>query len=234
MRPPTTAALGLILAAALIGCGGPAKGPLVGFETGDFSQVEETEAKAGTLEVTRARAYDGTHSVRATFRGGGSGKERFWLPVRWGKGTDVWYGIAMYVPKNNRYCYWNPLRWDNYSQYQGRGDVGGLTVEQGRIEVIRGTYASRHEDELVDGGKLPTGRWVWVEVHQRFADKNGAALSELYLDGDRVGRSRRANFFGRNISHLRAGAVNVAEQCSPPGVVDFDRFSISDRERGPL
>ena len=234
VRQLSTAALGLLLAAALAGCGTPTKEALVGFEGGDFSELEETEAKAGTLSVTSTRAYEGERSARATFTGGGDGKERFWLPVRWNPGADVWYGIAVFVPKSNRYCYWNPLRWDNYHLYRDEGDVGGLTIEKDRIKVMKGTYSSREEDHLIDGGEIPKGRWVWLELHQKLTKHEGQALSELYVDRERVGRSRKANSAGRPITHLRAGAVNVAEQCSPRGAVDFDRLSISQRRRGPL
>ena len=218
----------------------PPRGPLVGFERGDFSEVESHEHKMGRLRVTDARAYEGRRSARATYDGPGPGAERVWLPTNWKTGTDVWYGMALFVPRDIRWCYWNPLRWDNYDLYggvddttRGTGDVGGLAIEHDRIRVMRNLYGG-HEQTLFDGGTIPLGKWFWLEVHQRFSDRDGQALSELYVDGERRGRSTQANSMGRPIKDLRAGVVNVANQCSSPGSIDFDRLSISDRRRGPV
>ena len=186
------------------------------------------------MNVTSERAYDGSKSARASWLGGETAAERVWKKTDWNTGTNVWYGMAVYVPSNLDYCYWNPLRWDNYSEYQGNGDVGGLAIEQNRVKIMRGTYASSAEDHLVDGGDLPKGRWVWLEVHQKLSNKDGEALSELYVDGVKKGASTKANTYGRKISNLRAGQVSVADQCSTPNAVDFDRFTISNSRRGPL
>jgi hypothetical protein len=130
------------------------------------------------------------------------------------------------------FCYWNPMRWDNYKTYGSTGDVGGLSIEAGRLNVIQSRYGSA-ERKLISGVAIPQGRWFWVELHQRLSGTDGQALTELYLDGAKVGSSTAANSAGRVINHLRYGVVNVAGSCSKPGTVDFDRASISDGMRGP-
>jgi hypothetical protein len=208
-------------------------GVVSGFETGDFSEFVGASSWAGEVSVSSERAYEGSHSAKGVYSGGESGAMRTWHSVDWHPGSDVWYGLALYIPEVSDYCYWNPLRWDNYKTFGGSGDVGGLTIEGGRLSLTRSLYGGT-ERKLVDGGRIPQGRWVWLEVHQRFAAADGAALSELYVDGSLRGRSAAANSEGRVINHLRYGAVNVAGSCSRPGAIYFDRASISDGPRGPL
>jgi len=212
---------------------GPVNGPVAGFESGDFSEVASLSKYGGDLSVSTSRAYEGSHSARATYRGGDSGFQRVWQHVNWSSGSDVWYGMALFIPNTSHYCYWNPIRWDNYKSYGGNGDIGGLSIESGRFHVVQNRYGGS-ERQLLDGGPVPEGRWTWVELHQRFSANDGQALSELYVDGRRTGVSTKANSGGRVINHLRAGVVNVAGSCSRPSAVDFDRFSISDGQRGPL
>lgn len=205
----------------------------MGFESGNFSEATSLQARKGDLAVISSRAYEGRLSARARWFGGSHGAQRVWKDTDWRTGTNVWYGMAVYVPSNTTYCYWNPLRWDNYDLYQGGGDVGGLSIEENRIKVMRGTYGSDLEDQFIDGGVLPKGRWVWLELHQRFSNRDGKALTELYVDGAKRGASTRANTYGRRITDLRAGAVDVASRCSTPNAIDFDRVTISNRRLGP-
>jgi hypothetical protein len=212
---------------------GPVNGWVGGMETGGFSEFDSFSTWEGQLAVAQGSAYDGTHAAHAAFAGNGeSGGQRAWKQVSWSSGSDVWYGMALQVPDAERFCYWNPIRWDNYKTYGGTGDVGGLSIEDGRLNVIQNHYGEA-ERRLISGPAVPEGRWFWVEIHQRLSDTDGQALSELYVDGRLVGSSTAANSAGRQIDHLRFGVVNVAGSCSKPGTVDFDRASISDGMRGP-
>ena len=212
-----------------------ASGPVANFEGGNFSELDDQFSSwEGSLSVTSQRAYQGNRSAQATFNGNGtSGAARVWRPVDWKNGSDVWYGMAMYVPDTSAYCYWNPMRWDNYKTYGGEGDVGGVAIEDGKVKMIQ-NYYGRSERQLTPGVAIPQGRWFWLEVHQRFSENDGQALSELYMDGKRIGASRAANSAGRAINNVRFGVVNVAGSCSRPGTVNFDRVSISDAQRGPV
>jgi len=211
----------------------PVTGWVAGMESGDLTEFDSSSTWEGTLGVTAGEAYDGTHAAHAAFEGDGeSGGQRTWKQVSWGNGSDVWYGMALNVPDVDSFCYWNPIRWDNYKTYGETGDVGGLAIEDGRLNLIQNHYGES-ERRLVAGVAVPEGRWFWVELHQRFSATDGQALSELYLDGRLVGRSTEANSAGRQIDHLRFGVVNVAGSCSKAGSVDFDRASISDGMRGP-
>jgi len=188
----------------------------------------------GSLRRTRFRFYDGSRSLRARFSGSPDGGfQRVWRDVRWRSGSDVWYGMAVFVPDVDAYCYWNPMRWDNYRTYGSGGDVGGLAVEKGRVSLIRNRYGDR-ERRLTVPVPLPERRWVWLEVHQRLSALFGRALSEVYLDGRRVALSRSANSSGRVVNHVRFGAVNIAGSCSRSGHVYFDRVMVRQVPLGPL
>jgi hypothetical protein len=212
---------------------GPVTGWVGGMESGGFSEFDSFSSWEGDLAVTGDRAYEGQHAARAAFAGAGeSGAQRVWKQVSWGSESDVWYGMALNIADIDAFCYWNPIRWDNYKTYGATGDVGGLAIEHGELSVIQNHYG-QSERKLISGVAIREGRWLWVEVHQRFAATDGQALTELYVDGQRVGSSTQANSAGRQIDHLRFGVVNVAGSCSDPGSVDFDRASITDGMLGP-
>jgi hypothetical protein len=210
------------------------------FEAGNFAEASSLQSRDGLLKIISSRAYDGAKSARAQWLGGSEGAQRVWKNTDWRPGTNVWYGMALFVPSSNHYCYWNPIRWDNYDLYGGQddgrpgeGDVGGVSILHDQISVMRNTYGG-DEQTLVHGGTLPKDRWAWLEVHQVLSPHDGRALSEVYVDGHRRGYSRRANSLGRRITSLRSGAVALATGCSSASNVDFDRVSISNSRRGPL
>ena len=124
------------------------------------------------------------------------------------------------------------MRWDNYKSFGSGGDVGGVRIDHGELFVDRGTYAS--QKPLIGPVAVPEGRWFWLEVHQRFSATAGDALSEVYLDGVKVGASSEANSSGRVINTIRYGNVAMEAGCSAPSSIFFDRVSLTDRQLGPL
>lgn len=202
-------------------------------DTRRFAEFDGFSASHGTLRRTSRRAYAGRSSIEAEYRGGGSPSfQRVWRRIRWRTGTDVWYGMALYVPERSRWCYWNPVRWDNYASYGSGGDVGGIDVEEGRLRLIRSRYGDQ-EDSLTEPILVPERRWFWLEVHQRLSPRDGEALNEVYLDGRLAGSSSSANTFGRRVDDIRFGVVNVATSCSDPGSIFFDRVLIGSSQSGP-
>jgi hypothetical protein len=203
-------------------------------DTRSFAEFDGFSARGGRLLRSLRHAYDGRSSVEAGYQGGGLPSfQRVWRSIGWGDGTDVWYGIALLVPDTSAWCYWNPVRWDNYARYGSSGDVGGVHIEEGRLRLIRSRYGE-DEERLTDGIAVPEDRWFWLEVHQRLSPRNGAALNEIFLDGRLVGSSRSANTFGRRVEDIRFGVVNVATSCSDPSSIYFDRVRIGSSRSGPL
>lgn len=194
--------------------------------TRDFAEFDGLSASRGSLSSSTTKFYDAPRSVRARYGGGSGGFQRVWREVGWRGGSDVWYGMALFVPDIGAYCYWNPIRWDNFNTYGGGGDVGGLTVYQGKLSLMQARYSGGERD-LVGPVPLPQNQWMWLQIHQRFSSRDGSALSELYIDGHRVGYSRRANSLGRRINHVRFGVVNVSGRCSRPSDILFDRVRLT-------
>jgi Polysaccharide lyase len=203
------------------------------FETGNFRDFDYWSVSHGSLSVTRRRAYEGRRAARATNRAVGNQYQRVWYDVDWREGSSAWYGMALYIPRLSDWCWWNPIRWDNHQSFGSAGDVGGLRVWRNELYLDVGRY---REDPttLIGPVAIPQGRWFWVEVHQRLSPSAGRALSELYLDGVKVGSSTAANSAGRPIDEIRYGNVAMESSCSAASSIFFDRVSLSAAQRAPL
>jgi hypothetical protein len=215
----------------------PARGQpdrLAGFEGKAFTEVDGRSESGGVLATTSERSYDGSRSMRATTDGTtGNQFQRLWYRVNWQTGADVWYGLALYVPDHSQWCWWRPARWDNHALYGGAGDIGGLRIEAGALYLDVGRYGE-DATQLIGPVPLAERRWIWVEVHQRLSARPGHALSEVWVDGRRVGASRKGNSFGRPVTDVRFGNVTLASECSRAGSIWFDRVSISGSQRPPV
>lgn len=211
----------------------PISGRLGGFETGDFSEFNGSSSYAATQTNATDRAYEGTRSSKVVTSGTENSFGRSWYDVNWNKGSDVWYGSAFYVPVRSALAYTDLMRWDNYATYGNPGgDVGGVLVENGRMYVQRQDYGGGNFAYVLGPVEVPEGRWFHLEVHQRLSEVNGEALTELYVDGQKVGSSTVANSRGRVINHMRFGYVNN-HRAGGASTLWYDRVSISDRQLGP-
>jgi Bacterial Ig domain len=204
------------------------------FETGNLSEFDGSGLSGGNIVTTAEEAYDGTRAARIDSDGIAENQfQRVWYDVNWGPGADVWYGLALKVPRLADWCWWRPVRWDNHKTYAGAGDVGGVRIEAGKLYLDAGSYGQRTRT-LIGPIDIPEGRWFWLEVHQRFSDRPNVALSELFVDGGPVGTSTQPNSNGRVINHLRFGNVTLASGCSSASSVYFDRISVGLDAVGPL
>src|SRR4051794_2821371 len=101
------------------------------------------------------------------------------------------------------------LRWDNYGAYGSNADYGGIEMwRDGRARLLLGKYTNDPGTVLGSAITLPTDRWFWLEVHQRFSTQPGQALSEVFVDGTKVTSSTAANSYGRAIDRVRYGIVS--------------------------
>jgi len=213
------------------------EGMLGTFEPGAFGEFDGHSAESGAIVPTTERAYDGTHSAKASYNGSGdNGFARTWFEVHFNDGSDIWYGGAFYIPsKKAMPCWYSLMRWDNYITYGSGGDVGGIEIStSGRARLMRQDYSADNYAVLTREFDMPEGRWFWLEVHQRLSDRDGSALNQVFLDGRLVGASDKANSRGRVVNEVRHGLVALAGECAPAGSIFLDRASVSDRMRGPL
>ena len=209
------------------------------FEGGGQGGLESNAVHGALTPVTAPPAYDSTHAMMARYPGGGDiGYARVQAPVSWVDGDDVWYGAAYYLPPGFLRSVRDTvdlMRWDNFASHPRDTDHSGLTIwKDGRLRLIKEEHGRRPYTVLIEGDRLPEGRWVWLEVHQRFSARNGHALNEVYVDAVRVGRSRSANYYGRQVQMLRYGivAVGTPAQTSPLSLY-LDRIVIGPCEVGP-
>jgi hypothetical protein len=159
--------------------------------------------------------------------------------VSWRPGSNVWYGAAFFLPTNlyRRLQGWmDILRWDNWGLAQSTQDQGGVTLthDTRRLLVQRRNVPAAESVTLIDVAAPSLGTWHWLEVHQRFSRTPELALTELWVDGARVGSSTVGNINGRPITALRVGIVATNDRMQRnPLQVWFDRVSISARMVGP-
>jgi hypothetical protein len=210
----------------------PAGGARVGgFESGGFEEFSSWSVANGSLEVTDEHAYEGLRSARASNFGVDNQFQRVWYDVAWEEGSEVWYGLALLIPRLADWCWWEPVRWDNFALYGEAGDVGGVRIDHGQLFLDVGAYVG--QQPLIGPVAVPEGRWFWLEVHQRLSATAGEALSEVYVDGVKHGESRAPNTAGRPISTIRYGNVAMATSCSVASSIYFDRVSLTHEQLGP-
>jgi hypothetical protein len=202
-------------------------------ETHDLSQFDAWSALNGTLTPTTGLAYQGAWAAKAANGGGNIQYQRVWYDTSWRAGDSVWYGMALFIPPSLDWCWWAPIRWDDWTARRGSAShVGGVVIEGGKLKVKYGTY--RSQSTVLAPVPAPRGRWFWLEVHQRLSRKPGRALTELFLDDRRVGRSRAPNTTTSRAARIRFGNVAMASNCSSSAEIYFDRVSYSGSRLGPV
>jgi len=213
--------------------------PLATTLEGGFADFSQTNVETGTLAISTDRAYDGATSAFAAYDGGGeNGYSRGIWNVNWEDGEDVWFGAAYFLPPgfiSKIQGQVDLLRWDNWLSHPDDTDWGGVSIygSDHHARLLR-FGAGRDNDTLVGPFDLPEGRWFRLEVHEHLSAGAGA-YSELYLDGDLVGRSSKPNTYGRPIQRIRYGIVAIAEDAQrKPLDLWFDQASAGPEPSAPL
>jgi hypothetical protein len=212
-----------------------------GFESGGFEEVDDAGVLSGSLAATATLAYDGALSARAEYAGeGANGYARGVWRADWADGDEVWFGASFYLPigfHDNVQGQVDLLRWDNWEQWPGDTDWGGISIwgSDRRARLLR-FGMQRPTDTLVGPFDLPEGRWFSLEVYQRLQGPlGGRAVSEVHVDGRLIGRSDAPNTYGRPISRIRYGIVAVSAGAQTlPLHLWVDEAFVSDRSRWPL
>lgn len=176
----------------------------------DFDQVSSTD---GTLTQNSAVFV-------ATYNGGGvngyaRGIFNFDSPEIL-EGQDTWSSASFYLPVGTLASagYVSLLRRDNWPLYGSNGNTCGVAIYAGddRLHVECDTYNGSWSAHLIDGIPVQEGVWFHVELHQRISTTAGA-LTELYINGVKVGSSTAANnLASRPTDRVRFGIVAVSPQ----------------------
>jgi hypothetical protein len=184
----------------------------VTFETGDLSEFDGISQLQGKVEVAADPVHDGRAAGRFVFAGSAShGYARGQLDVDWQPGDEVTYGMELYLPPGFLAAQTGSidlLRWDNWRLDPITTDHGGLSLGQdGTLRLMRQQVRVGGYDLLLGPVEVDEGRWLRLKVRQVLSDREGEAVSEVWLDGRHLGRTTAANAFGRPITALRVGIV---------------------------
>lgn len=219
----------------------PPGGRIAGMETGDFSEFDSINSGTpGTLVIDATRAYEGSRSAHASTPGNSANKyARGIFDVDWKEGTDVWYGAAFYLPSTffaQAKGWIDILRWDNWTLTQSTQDQGGLALTpEGRLLLLRKNPPSGDQEILIDVPAPSLGAWHWLEVHQRFSQSDGSAVSSLWVDSVVAGAKDSRNIYSRPITALRVGIVSTNDPIQTTQLdLWFDRVSITASQLGPV
>jgi hypothetical protein len=150
--------------------------------------------------------------------------------VNWHDGDEVWYGSAFKLPTNvaSANDRVDLMTWRSTGASQG----GIILNSADRFELMyqppTGTRST-----LGPQFDLPTGRWVWVEVHQKLGSSN--ALNEVYVDGRLVVSTTTPNHLeSSNVNLMRYGIINNTSTSGGPTSVDVDRSSVMGGQLGAV
>ena len=165
----------------------------------------------------------------------------------WSLDEDVWWGGAILLPRG--YYDWTPdgsspatFRWENFEAYGDDKDNGGFHIwgweEDTRFRLTYWRQNPPGEDarnvHLVGPLDIPEGRWVWIDVRQRFSQDPARRVNEVWVDGRLVGRCNGArcpeNYdYDRpfRVDYMRWGAISWKPQRN---YLFYDRLYVG-RER---
>ncbi len=204
---------------------------------GEFSSINS--GTYGNLSVDSSRGYEGTRSGHASTPSGQFNKyARGIWNVDWDQGSDVWYGGAIYLPEDfysRQQGDVDILRWDNWALAQRSQDQSGVTIRwDGKLAMLFKNLDTKEYTNLIDpAAPLSAGTWHWIDVRQRLGG-DGAAVNELWVDGQQVGSSTTHNSLGRRVTHHRIGLVaESATQQTNSLDLWFDRAYIANQRLGP-
>jgi hypothetical protein len=133
------------------------------------------------------------------------------------EGQDLWWGARFELPTGfvSNAGYVSLMRHDNWGIYGSNGDACGVALfsSDGKLHVDCDSYdGSWPSRSLIGGFTAPEGRWFTLEVHQK-VDSSSGSVTELYLDGAKVGSTTAANnYLNRAIDRVRFGIVAVGPQ----------------------
>ena len=212
-----------------------------GFATGDFSELDMSQANNGFMAVDATRAYGGYLSAQATVYGGvGAQYARGGFAGPWSSGEQVVYRAAFFFPAGFYASLTNQtdiMRFDNWDDRPTASEQTGLTIKLSRA----GKKLMIFRNQLGAGGagityiagpfELPTeNAWHQLEVRQTLSPFDGMAYNALYVDGALQGSSTSANMFGNpgnRYNWFRAGIVASGTNQTSPVSLWFDELRLA-------
>jgi hypothetical protein len=150
--------------------------------------------------ITRTSERGGTagpYAAKIVSTGGNSGcgcpRMKFEDGFRHGAGKDIWIRGSWYIPQPSQLSWSRLMNLSSYTDGSSNNHLLGLVIpEAGKMQVVSQKYGGAAK-VLIPSRSIPTGRWFTVHLHVKLGRTNGAALTEMYLDGVKVGSTTAAN-----------------------------------------
>lgn len=103
----------------------------------------------------------------------------------------------------------------------------GLVIHQsGKMSVRSRYYDGRGQSVLMGNRPIPTDRWFRIDLHLELSPTDGKALTEVYLDGERIASSTAPNMMSSEALHFfNAGLAYFNPGTKATVYVDATRLS---------
>ena len=201
-------------------------GATIGPESGDDYDQDSTNWSAHAATTT-----GGAGQNRWAYgRIGGPNK-----PIRWKNGDDAWYGAAFklnadFLPSAGTI---QLMRWNAPASTP---DFSGVAYRPASdsFELVRRDPTTGSLSSISPTFSLPTGRWFWLEVHQKLGESSAdQPVNEVFLDGALVATSANANKApgGTSVESVSYGLVNNTSAGSN-ATLYVDRASVMPGQYG--
>jgi Polysaccharide lyase len=190
------------------------------FETNLNSDIDVGWNVPSPFTVTRTNAVggaDGSYAAKIVTNGGSSGcscpRMKFEDGTSYGAGDEIWFGGSWRIPDPTKLLwsrlmnlgYWTPTGDPSTELYT----LGLFSNSPGKMSVWARNYQEGNEanwSKLMPDYPIPANRWFDVDIHAKLSPIDGQALTEVYVDGNRVSSSTRRNMMnGHRLHFYNAG-----------------------------
>lgn len=172
-----------------------------------------SSASSGSIGTTDTLAHTGTYSAVAGVNSGSGNKYgRTQLNLEYGEGDKVSFGCWFYLPSGFKAAMQGEVqifRWDCFPTE----DRGGIAIDASdkkvRVRYNTGTGGSTTGflTGLDTGWDIPEEEWFHIRMDYTLSESE--SLTELYINGEKVGESTTQNWFGEDVTRIRAGIVAI-------------------------
>jgi hypothetical protein len=172
--------------------------------------------------TSEAGASDGSYAAKIVTNGGSSGcscpRMTFQDGFSHGPGSDVWISGSWRIPEPNKVA-WSRLM--NLGHWTGDGVASNwhLALESTQAGTMQVSYSAYSDPKYIvlPARPIPADRWFRVDLHFKLSPNDGQALTEWYIDGERVGSTTKANmlssapltFFNAGLSYFHPSNGNT-------------------------
>ena len=172
--------------------------------------VSDTWRTAAGFDITRSAERGGVegpgdHAIKITDDGGAHDecacpRMKFEDGFSLGAGDEVWIEGSWLIPDPSKIG-WSRLmnlsHWTPDGATNNTNWIAGLVIrEPGTMQVTARSYNSDDWITTFYGPvAIPRNRWFTVDLHFKLSLTDGQALTEVYLDGQRVAASAKRNMF---------------------------------------